>query len=55
MQNVKKSYTAPNLKDWGNVVDMTLNGCTNPGGDAQGGSVTWSRGNPSNPNARCRF
>lgn len=55
MHDIKLSYTAPSLKDWGNVVDMTRNGCSSPSGDSQGGSVTWSNGKVKNPNAQCTF
>ena len=39
MSSVKKTYTAPELRNWGNVVDLTQVGRTNPGGDADWGSV----------------
>ena len=35
----KKSYTAPHLKPWGTVADLTQTGQTHPGGDAKAGSV----------------
>lgn len=39
MQSVKQPYEAPQLKDWGNVADLTQVGMTNLVGDARGGSV----------------
>jgi len=35
---MKKEYTAPELKTWGTVADLTQTGRTNPGPDAKGGS-----------------
>jgi len=42
MQQAKQAYSAPTLKDWGSVTDMTLVGNTNPGGDSMCGSITHS-------------
>lgn len=39
MQNERKKYEAPALKEWGNVVDLTQHGGTKDTGDAMGGSV----------------
>lgn len=36
---MKKEYTAPELKTWGTVADLTQTGKTNEGGDAKTGSV----------------
>lgn len=41
---MKKSYTAPTLKVWGKVSDLTRTGKTRDGDDAKGGSVTHSEG-----------
>jgi hypothetical protein len=38
----KKPYTAPELKKWGTVADLTQTGLTNPGADAKRGSGTSS-------------
>lgn len=38
-ENVKKTYSAPQLESWGNVSDLTQTGLTNPGGDMKQGSV----------------
>lgn len=35
---MKKAYTAPRLKTWGKVSQLTQTGLTNPGGDAKSGS-----------------
>jgi hypothetical protein len=35
----KRSYVRPAIEDFGNVVDLTATGLTNPGGDAKQGSV----------------
>ncbi len=44
-ENLKsKTYTAPLLKKWGTVSDLTLTGGTNPGDDGKGGSVGHSKG-----------
>jgi hypothetical protein len=40
MKNAKQPYTAPQLKDWGSVVDLTQVGLTNPGSDVRQGSVS---------------
>ena len=41
---MKKSYTAPTLKVWGKVSDLTRTGQTRDGDDAKGGSITHSEG-----------
>lgn len=38
-QDVRKPYTAPRLKVWGKVADITRVGQTNPGDDVRQGSV----------------
>lgn len=52
MKQTKQTYSTPSLKEWGNVATLTQNGCTQPGGDSMGGSVTWSQGNPTK---QCEF
>lgn len=38
-QSIRKPYTAPKCKAWGNVSDITRVGFTNPGDDVRGGSI----------------
>lgn len=38
MEEQKKDYAAPQLRDLGAVTDLTQTGNTNPGADAKGGS-----------------
>jgi hypothetical protein len=35
----KRSYVRPAIEDFGNVVDLTATGLTNPGDDQKQGSV----------------
>jgi hypothetical protein len=35
----KRSYVRPAIEDFGNVVDLTATGQTNPGSDTKGGSA----------------
>ncbi len=35
---MKKEYTAPSLKKWGKVAELTQTGLTNPGADGKAGS-----------------
>lgn len=54
--NKAKAYVPPQVTVWGAVADITEVGCSNPGGDARGGSVI-----PGNPGAggggqgQCKF
>jgi hypothetical protein len=41
---MKKSYTAPELKKWGKMADLTLTGLTHPGDDTKDGSRPSSGG-----------
>jgi hypothetical protein len=36
----KRSYVRPAIEDFGNVVDLTATGQTQPGGDLKQGSVS---------------
>ena len=38
-QETLRPYEPPHLKQWGSVSDITKQGQTNPGGDANFGSV----------------
>ena len=37
-REAKKAYSAPELKDFGSVTQLTQTGLTNPGQDAKSGS-----------------
>lgn len=39
MDREKKPYRAPEIRDWGTVVDLTATGLTHPGSDAKEGSA----------------
>lgn len=34
-----RSYSAPELREWGTIIELTAAGETNPGGDCFSGSV----------------
>ena len=42
--NAKKVYTAPKLKEWGSVADLTRTGLTHEGDDGKLGSIAFSHG-----------
>jgi hypothetical protein len=48
----KKAYAAPQLRKWGTLIDLTATGCTHPGVDIKGGSITWSQA--QNDNGGCK-
>ena len=42
--NAKRVYTAPKLKEWGTVADLTRTGLTHEGDDGKVGSILFSSG-----------
>lgn len=50
-----RPYETPQLMRWGKVSDITQNGCTNPGGDAKGGSVLGLPDQAGSGQGQCNF
>lgn len=47
--SVRQEYSAPQLKRWGTVADITLVGQTRPGGDVLPGQAEGREGGSINP------
>lgn len=47
--SVRREYSAPQLKRWGTVADITLVGQTRPGGDILPGQAEGREGGSINP------
>ena len=49
--NIRKSYSAPQIKRWGTVADLTHIGLTNPGNDTWPGKAPHEPGSNTSNNA----